>query len=287
MNRVLASALALAIVALPLSARARPQAGSAQGDAPAAAEELEFVGDDEGTAEGTGEAMPLPDSEAEVDDKQPPLIEDLAVAVGSPTTPPMITAVITDDWSGIERADIYFRRPGESEYQKVALNPGSGGLFIGRLPDGIQSTGFEYYVEVWDAAKNGPTRMGEPERPYPVEAAAEGTLDRIARQEREALEGPVHPGWVMLAMGAGIAASAFSGVFWYDLFNVVQPQIDDIDGQLGAGNLSAGDRAALEKSRAAFENSRTGDVVFGSILGVVGVAALGTGAALMIASIGE
>lgn len=270
MIRLVTSALAIALVALPLKARAAP-----------ADDELEFVGDGEAKEPADG-AMPLP-SAPEVDDDTPPLIEDLAVAAGNPTTPPMITAVITDDWSGVERAEIFFRAPGAAEFDKVAFSPGAGGLFIARLPDGVQKTGFEYYVEVWDAAKNGPTRMGSPEAPLPVEAAAEGTLDRLERQEREALEGPVHPGWVMLAMGTGVVASAVSGLFWIDLLNVVQPNIDVIHKDLAA-NPSATRRAELEKSLTTYENSRTGDLVFGAVTGVIGVAALGTGVALMIVS---
>ena len=289
MNRAFVSALTCALLALPLSARARPQAETpAAKEAAPAGDDVEFVGDDAPQqVEATSEGMPLPDSAADVDDKAAPLIEDLAVAAGNPTTSPMITAVITDDWSGVERAEIFFRRTGELEYQKTTLSPGAGGLFIGRLPDGLQKSGFEYYVEVWDAAKNGPARMGTPEAPLPVAPAKEGTLQRIERQEREALAGPVHPGWVMLAMGTGVVATAVSSWFWYDLFKTVLPGLETVNQNLASPNLSEADRQKNLEAQLAYEQARTGNLAIGSIVGVVGVAALGTGIALMIASVGE
>lgn len=226
-------------------------------------------GQPEGASEAppASEAMPLPTASDEAsDDANPPLIEDVAVAASSPHTAPMVTAVITDDWSGVERAHVFFRRPGASSFEQVALMPGSGGLFIGRLPEGTQTTGFEYYVEVWDAANNGPARMGSPEKPYRVDAASESTLERLDREEEERAMGPVHPAWMMLSLGGGVLAAAGAGIFWLDFVT--------LQGQLA--------NESDPTVRREVENALLGDVVIGSVLSAVAVAGLATGVGLLV-----
>lgn len=260
---VLASSLVLcANAALAQGAPATPSAeapASSSADAPA----------DTPQDPPTSEAMPLPASSDEgSDDANPPLIEDVAVAASSPNTAPMITAVITDDWSGVERAHVYYRPPGQSEFQQAALTPGTGGLFVARLPDGTQSTGFEYYVEVWDAANNGPARMGTPEEPYRIEPASEGTVERLEREQAVREMGPVHPAWMMLSLGGGVLAAAGAGIFWLDFLN--------LQGQLASENDPT--------RRTALEDAILGDVVIGSVLGVVAAAGLATGIGLLVYS---
>lgn len=218
--------------------------------------------------EPQAEAMPLPATVDEDgrDDHEPPLIEDVAVAANSPSTAPLITAVITDDWSGVERAHVYFRRLGGGAFEQATLSPGSGGLFIARLPDGTQTTGFEYYVEVWDAANNGPARLGTPEKPLRVEPASEGTLTRLEREQAEREMGPVHPAWMMLSLGGGLLAAAGSGIFWLD-FATSQGRL--------AEETDPGVRRELE-------NALLGDAVIGSVLGAIAVAGLATGIGLLV-----
>lgn len=221
-------------------------------------------------AEGEAKPLPLPSDggDGASDDSKAPLIEDVAVAASSPTTAPMITAVITDDWSGVERADVYFRRSASAAYEKTALNPGTGGLFIARLPDGTQTTGFEYYLEVWDAAENGPSRMGAPEAPLVIPAAEEGTVERLEREQTEREMGPVHPAWMMLSLGGGVLAAAGAGVFWLDYVN--------LQSQIAAESDPA--------RRVEIEEAALGDAVLGSVLGVVAAAGLVTGVSLLVYS---
>lgn len=215
-----------------------------------------------------GEALPLPANvpDASADDHNPPIIDDIAVAASSPDAAPLVTAVITDDWSGVERAYVYFRRPGASAFERATLAPGSGGLFLARLPDGTQNTGFEYYVEVFDAANNGPARMGSPEKPFRVEAAREGTVQRLEREQAAREMGPVHPAWMMLSLGGGILAAAGSGIFWLDFATSQARLANETDPDI----------------RRALENAMLGDVVIGSVLGVLAVGGLATGVGLLV-----
>lgn len=290
MKRLIAKALALVLAAAPLSAeegRAQEDAAAREatpeaGDEPAAPkDEIEFV---EGGAPAAPLPLPLPVPAPEAEDTTPPRIEDLAVAAANPDTAPLLTAVFTDDYSGVAEAVVRFRAPGEAAYRSVSFEAGSGGLFLARLPDGLQRTGFEYYVEVFDAAKNGPAQLGSAEAPLQVAAAKEGTLARLAREEREDVAGAVHPGWVMLAMGTGLATGAASGFFWYDLLAVVQPNLEKVNQELDGGSLTPARAAELEAQRAALEGSSTGNAIVGAILGVVAAAALTTGVALLVVS---
>lgn len=219
---------------------------------------------------GEAEVMPLPAASEDPPDVNAPIIEDLAVAAGNPRTPPMITAVITDDWSGVEQATIFFRAPGEVDFKKATLEPGSGGLFIARLPEGTQREGFQYYVEVFDAAKNGPSRLGSPLEPFEVGPADIGTLDRIERERQRAELGPIHPAWMMVSLGTGIVAGAGTGVFLIDIFANVNPNLEQAQ--------MVGDTDAV----ATWERARLADATIASVLGVISAAGLATGIGLLI-----
>jgi hypothetical protein len=240
---------------------ATPEADAAAADAEAAA----VAGDASAPA---SEAMALPADDEEQNDTEPPFIEDLAVAAGNPATSPMITAVITDDWSGVDEAHVFYRLTGESSWERAPLQPGSAGLFVARLPDGSQRSGFEYYLEVWDAARNGPTRIGGPEEPFGIAPATEGTLDRVKREKEEAELGAVHPAWITLALGTGIAGTAAAGAFALDYVGLQQRL----------------DNAAPNENVDAIRSAQTGDIVFGAILGAVGVAGLATGISMLVYS---
>lgn len=264
------------VVGVPALAQQPPAEAQPDAASPNAADDGAVSDDaapDATGAEGTqSEAKPLPlpndSGDGGSDDSKAPLIEDVAVAASSPTTAPMITAVITDDWSGVERADVYFRRSTSAAYEKASLNPGTGGLFIARLPDGTQTTGFEYYLEVWDAAENGPSRIGAPEAPLVVPAAEEGTVERLEREQAERDMGPVHPAWMMLSLGGGVLAAAGAGVFWLDYVN--------LQSQIAAESDPA--------RRVEIEEAALGDAVLGSVLGVVAAAGLLTGVSLLVYS---
>lgn len=239
-------------------------------------EDLEFVGD--GEIQALEEVTETP---AEIDDApapaptsrdaEPPRIEDIAVAAANPNMAPMITAVITDDFSGVDRALFFYRITGENEFKKAVLVPGAGGLFIARLPDGVQNKGFDYYVEVYDAANQPPARIGSADMPLFVPAAIAGTTLSSSYVEDEFTG--VHPGWIMLSIGSGMVLTAASGWFFYDLATVVLPTLENVKGQ----ELEPGAEAALR-------NSLVGDVLMGSALAAIGVGALGTGMVLMALS---
>lgn len=229
-------------------------------------------------------AVQAPSPTQALDDHEPPVIEDLAVAAINPDAPPMFTAIFTDDYSGVERAEVYFRTPSATTYSVVAFTPGQGGLFLARLPDGVQKEGFAYYVEVWDAARNGPTRLGSPEAPLSVAPAVESTTARMAREERARNAGKVHPGIVMGVMGAGIVLGAASGLFWYDLANVVEPAIAAREAELASAALSESRRAELEASRDSLLRSRSDDLLAGSLLAAGGGVALISGVVLLAVS---
>lgn len=221
----------------------------------------------EGDAAEASEPLPLPEAPtSSSDDTRAPLIEDVAVAAANPATPPMITAVITDDWSGVEEASVYYRPIGDDEFQKVPLHAGRGGLFVARLPDGVQRRGFAYYVEVYDAAKNGPALMGTAEQPFIIPAASEGTPARLERERSRAELGPVHPAFMMLSLGTGLLAGAGAGVFWLDYAKV--------SGQLKTE--PAGPR------RQELEEANVGNVAIGGVLSVIAGAALVTGVGLLV-----
>ncbi|MBI1945174.1 MAG: hypothetical protein HYS27_05730 [Deltaproteobacteria bacterium] len=203
-------------------------------------------------------------------DTDAPLIEDVAAAASNPDAAPVITVMMSDRGSGVGTALVHFRPPG-GEWQKADLKGGTSGLFIARLPDGAQRTGFEYWIEASDIAGNGPTRIASPDRPIVVEKATEPTMVRVERQRAAAAAAPVHihPAWLMLSLGVGVAAGAGAGAFGLDIGNV-QSRIDR--------EQPTGARAAE------LEQARTIDVAAAATLGVVAVAGLGTGVVLVVLS---
>jgi hypothetical protein len=213
------------------------------------------------------QALPLPaPSEGGREDTTAPFIEGLAVAAQSPDLAPVITAIISDDLSGVEQGAIYYRLTPDSAYRKVPLLPGRGGVFVGRLPDGTQREGFAYYVEVFDAAGNGPARMGSPERPFTVAPATEGTSERLAREQLRSEIGPVHPAFMVLSLGGGILAAAAAGVIWFDYGNV-------------QGQLESEPPGPRRKE---LDNAALGNVAIGGVLSVIAVTALASGIGLLV-----
>lgn len=250
--------------------------GTTDGDA--ASDKIEFVGDDENPNPGY-EALGLP-VEAEIIDTEPPSVDDFAVAAQNPNGAPYVTAVITDDASGVASAIVFTRQAGKLEWQQTPLVANDGGLFLGKLPDGLQKTGFEYYVEVTDAKGNGPTKVGSRNQPLIVEPAGMGELAREKIPVEQA-QFVVHPAWVMVAMGAGILAAGVSGIFWYDLGGLVI-QRQDNQALLDMGGLSNADRAELEAANANIDNAIIGDIAIAGTLTAIAAAALGTGIGMLV-----
>ena len=113
--------------------------------------------------------------------RDPPLIADVAAAASNPDASPIITVMMSDAGTGVGVAVVHFRPSGGS-WQQAELKGGTTGLFIARLPEGTQRTGFEYWIEASDIAGNGPTRIASADRPIAVEKASEPTTALLERQ---------------------------------------------------------------------------------------------------------
>lgn len=220
-------------------------------------------------------------------DTDPPIIEDVAAAASNPKAAPAITVMMSDRGTGVGNAFVIYRALPSGAWEKAALKGGTSGLFIARLPDGLQITGFEYYIEASDIAGNGPARIANAQAPIRVGRATMATQQRL-REEREAANiGPaIHPAFLMLSLGVGVLAGAGAGAYALDLASL-GTRIEDVDTELETSGLSDTRRAELLAARSALETAQRGDVVITSILGVVAVAALGTGITLVVLSATE
>ncbi len=204
-------------------------------------------------------------------DTDAPIIEDVAAAASNPDAAPILTVMISDRGTGVGSAFVHFSTKG-GEWQKADLKGGTTGMFVARLPDGTQRTGFEYWIEATDIAGNGPATIASPDRPIAVEQATEPTMKRVERQRSQAeASAPIsiHPAWLMLSLGLGVAAGAGAGAFALDIKNVQQT-------------------IALEQPTGArrdeLDQALTTDVTAASTLGVVAVAGLATGVVLVVLS---
>ena len=201
-------------------------------------------------------ADPLIDSDA-------PGIEDVAVAASNPDVAPVITAVLSDNGSGIGSAILSYRVAGAAEWQTLALAGTPGDNWVGRLPDGPQRTGFSWCLDVTD--KSGTAgHLGTRERPFEVPAATEGTLSQL---EHEPQKG-IHPAWVMVAFGGGVLSGAGAGAFAIDL---------------GTSNTRLKNTVDTT-TRTALQHAITQDAQIASVLGVVGAAGIATGIVLLVFS---
>lgn len=264
---------AIYILALATLAGQTPAEDTAQ-PAPEEAGAVEFVeGEGAAAAEGEGlEPMPLPVQD-EIEDDTPPEFEDLAVAAGSPTAPARATAVVTDDASGIESVEIYYRATGNTDFRPVPLTAGEGGLFIAALPQGLNQTGFEYYAEAKDAAGNT-ARLGSPESPYRIKAVAESEMARVERDRAaEDIPPAVDPLWPAIALGAGVVGLAIGGYLWFDTYSIYNTNL------VGVATSEWQDPTYEPYSNAMILN-----MAMAAPLTIVGLAGAGTGAGLLIFS---
>jgi hypothetical protein len=216
-------------------------------------------------------------------DTEPPIIEDLAAAAANPAAAPVITVMLTDNGTGVGNAFVYYRGPGQS-WSKAELKGGTSGLFIARLPDGLQRSGFDYYVEATDVAGNGPSRIGSPEAPIHVERATLATLDRLAREPHvdAKVNDPVriHPAWMMLSLAVGVLAGGGAAAYGMDLVGVNKNIAID-ENNLADPNLSQIGKTKIVDNEVGLKQAATQDTVIAAILGVVGAAGIVTGAALV------
>lgn len=191
----------------------------------------------------------------------------------------MISVAVRDN-VGVTSAVCFWQVPGGG-WQST---PMAGTSFrIARLPEGTQTTGFEVYVEVTDAAGNI-SRAGSPDQPIAVAKALRGNLARVAAEKAasEHVEGP-HPGWVALSLGVGVLGAGGAGIFGYDLA-LTGTRLAAIDDEL-AGSVSSSRRASLEESRTALQKVQVQDTTGVVVLGVVGVAGLVTGTTLLVMAV--
>lgn len=227
---------------------------------------------------------PTPSVFSAPQDADPPIIEDVAAAASSPQAAPVVTVMMSDRGTGIGNAAVVFRALNASEWQRAELKGGTTGLFIARLPDGLQRTGFEYYIEASDIAGNGPARIASAAAPIRVDAATVATTERLKEARAAEAVGPaIHPAFLMLSLGVGVLASAGAGAYALDLASI-GARIEDVDTELDSGSPSDARRAELITTRASLETAQRGDLVIAAVLGVVAVAGLGTGITLVVLS---
>lgn len=220
-------------------------------------------------------------------DVDPPVIEDVAAASSNPRAAPAITVMMSDRGTGVGNAFVIYRALPSGEWQKADLKGGTSGLFIARLPDGLQVTGFEYYIEASDIAGNGPSRIANAQAPIRVDRATQATTERLRDAREAANVGPaIHPAFLMISLGVGVLAGAGAGAYALDLGSI-GGRIADVDTELDTGGLSDARRAELLAARGGLETAQRGDLVIASILGVVAVAGLATGITLVALSATE
>lgn len=228
-------------------------------------------------------APPPPPSAAPPSDLEPPIIEDVAAASSSPQAAPVITVLMSDRGTGVGTSSIFYRALPTGTWLKAELRGGTSGMFIARLPDGLQISGFDYYIEATDVAGNGPARIGSRELPIRVERATMPTLERLERQ-RFVEPGPaIHPAFLMLSLSVGVLAGAGAGAYALDLGGT-NDRLAGVRSELARTDNSDQRRNDLLVNQAALESAIVGDTVITSVLGVVAAAGLATGIVLVVVS---
>ncbi|MCP4500007.1 MAG: hypothetical protein GY822_08610 [Deltaproteobacteria bacterium] len=243
-------------------------------------DDLEFVDGNDTPQDLPEEDLP-PLEDDVIKDSTPPTIDDIAVAATNPDAAPFATGVFSDDNSGIQKAIIFVRAVGAEEYEAVSFDAGEGGMFLAMLPMGLQRSGFDYFVEVSDAAGNGPAQIGTEEKPYRIEAAGEGALAELKAGNIEKAPYVVHPAWSMLALGTGIVGLAVAG----GLTGIVVGAVD-VQGQwdtvLKRDDLTVEERTSAQASYDEATFAIVSNSTAAGIIGVLGTAAFVTGLSLLV-----
>ncbi len=266
------SAIFVFLLAAPADMQnAEPTNSSAAGNEDASSEGT--VGDEEAqdlvSPSSVQTASELED-DTMVADTNAPVIEDFAVASGNWGTAPRITALISDDNSGLELAIVFYRATEQDTYEQTNLYAGSGGLFMAVMPDGFQQTGFQYYCQVVDAAGNV-AFLGGPGRPFVVDPAIPNKkppppkLEKVPGEDEEVFT--ISPFWVFVPAVAGVVSTAISAYWWTDFSGYYL--------ELQATNLSEGKRS--EKQLYAF-----GDALGGTVFAVGAIACFAGASGILI-----
>ena len=150
------------------------------------------------------------------------------VASSSTASPPIVSAVMSDDRSGIALAEVHYRKGKDVDWNSVPMMAGTGGMFMVRLPLELAKSGFEYFVVAYDDAGNGPAQYASAAQPKAVPASPENTLQRIQRVEPD--RGAVqedNSGWLMLNLGIALISGGTSVFFWADYAQIEETVKDE------------------------------------------------------------
>jgi hypothetical protein len=205
-------------------------------------------------------------------------LDGLNVASDNPAAAPVVTATLVN--GSASAVVTLWWRSGAEEWQSRAMASGPTGLCLTRLPDGLQLTGFSFFVVATDGA-GASAAVGSRAAPMEIPPASEGNAVRVARDARDAdaLVGP-HPAFVMMALGTGVLAGAGAGVFGYDLA-IVNSRLTETEAEL-AGGPSASRRAELVAEQGSLSKAAVQDTIATVLFGVVSGVAVVTGAVLLV-----
>ena len=102
------------------------------------------------------------------DDTEPPVIKHEAVAKAVRNAPLRLTAVITDNQTGVFNPQACWRNVYNTEYECAPLVLTGQDTYSAEVPAKATTDGFAYFIEAFDNASNGPARSGAPEVPHSV-----------------------------------------------------------------------------------------------------------------------
>ncbi len=104
------------------------------------------------TRDNDGDWGPYCDPNIVTIDATPPSITHLPVTSGTTGVPINITAIVTEDGSGIETVKLYYKKPTETSYA-VQVMTAEGNIYSAEIPGTVvTSEGLEYYIEAKDNA---------------------------------------------------------------------------------------------------------------------------------------
>lgn len=102
------------------------------------------------------------------DDTEAPVIKHEAVAKAFRNAPLRLSAVITDNQSGVFNPQACWRNVYNTEYECAPLVLTGPDTYATDVPAKATTDGFAYFIEAFDNASNGPARSGAPEAPHSV-----------------------------------------------------------------------------------------------------------------------
>jgi hypothetical protein len=127
----------------------------------------------------------------------PPHLDHQALTRAIHGEPVVLRAVITSPIGRtIAEASAFVRLAGVTRFSRVPMRADATvpGLFFAKLPEGLVTGDFDYYLEAFDADGNGPARAGSPEAPLRVSVTAPAPkVETAAQQVRTILVTPTAP----------------------------------------------------------------------------------------------